>query len=287
MSIRFFKRRSRSQDIDDEFEAHIALESQLLQQRGLTRQEAESRARRSFGNRSLIAEETREAWICTWLDTLWQDLTYAARTLRRNPAFTPAVILSIALGVGAGTAVYSVADSVFFRPLPYLQPERLMWVAVTFPEFRMEFLGSPDYVAWRRDNHAFENLAAAQAGPTLPMLLNGENAAEVQDIRVSANFLQTLGTDQNSVVISFPLRNCPMALNASCSPIMFGGNIFMQTPRPSANGFSSMAKPTRSSVSFRVPSFFPGTRQLTFLQPFPSTPIRRPMVNSPGPSMGG
>ena len=121
------------------------------------------------------------------------DLTYAARTLRRNPAFTPAVILSIALGVGAGTAVYSVADSVFFRPLPYLQPERLMWVAVTFPEFRMEFLGSPADVAWRRDNHVFENLAATQAGPTLRMLLNGENAAEVQDIRVSANFLQTLG----------------------------------------------------------------------------------------------
>lgn len=193
MFFRFFKKRSRHQDIEDEFEAHLALESQLLQERGLTREEAESRSRRSFGNRSLIAEETREAWIYTWLDRLWQDLKYAARTLRRNAAFTPAVILSIALGVGAGTAVYSIADSVFFRPLPYFQPERLMWVAVTFPAFRMEFLGSPDYVAWRRDNHVFENLAASQAGPTLPMLLNGKNAAEVQDIHVSANFLRTLG----------------------------------------------------------------------------------------------
>ncbi|MGA8598345.1 MAG: ABC transporter permease [Bryobacteraceae bacterium] len=193
MFFRFFKRRSQHQNIEDEFEAHLALESQLLQERGLTREEAESRARRSFGNRSLIAEKTREAWVWTWLDRLSQDLKYAARTLRRHTAFTPAVILSIALGVGAGTAVYSIADSVFFRPLPYFQSERLMWVAVTFSEFRMEFLGSADYVAWRRDNHVFESLAATQAAPALPMLLNGENAAEVQDVSVSANFLRTLG----------------------------------------------------------------------------------------------
>jgi predicted permease len=191
--IRFLKRRWRHQEIEDELEAHLAIESQLLQERGLTPQEADSRARLLFGNRSWIAEEMRDAWICTWLDRLWQDLKYAARSLRRNASFTPAVMLSIALGVGAGTAVYSIADSVFFRSLPYFQPERLMWVGVTSPEFRTEFIGSSDYVVWRRDNHVFENLAASQAGPTRPMLLNGENAAEVQSIRVSANFLRALG----------------------------------------------------------------------------------------------
>jgi putative ABC transport system permease protein len=88
--------------------------------------------------------------------------------------------------------VYSIADAVLLRPLPYPHPERLMWVAVRFPEMKIEFLGSPDYVAWRRDNRTFENLAATQ--PTdETMLLNGENAAEVHTMRVSANFLKTLG----------------------------------------------------------------------------------------------
>ncbi len=131
--------------------------------------------------------------IWTWPDRLSQDLRYAARSLLRNGAFTPAAVLSMALGIGAGTAVYSVADTVFLRPLPYPHPEQLMWVAAHFPKREMEFVGSPDYVVWRRDNHVFQSLAATQATGGQTMLLNGENAAEVRDVRVSANFLRTLG----------------------------------------------------------------------------------------------
>jgi hypothetical protein len=72
---------------------------------------------------------------------LHQDLRYAARTLLRSRAFTAAAVLSIALGIGAGTAVYSIADTVFLRPLPCEHPEQLMWVAVHFHRMRMEFLG--------------------------------------------------------------------------------------------------------------------------------------------------
>jgi putative ABC transport system permease protein len=89
--------------------------------------------------------------------------------------------------------VYSIADTVFLRPLPYEHPEQLIWVAVHFQKMRMEFLGSPEYVTWRRDNDVFQSLAATQASPGETMLLNGENAAEVHNARVSANFLQTLG----------------------------------------------------------------------------------------------
>jgi putative ABC transport system permease protein len=193
MFRRLFRKRSIDQELKDEFEAHLALESQLLEERGLHREEAELRARRSFGNRSLLAEQSREAWIWAWLDRLLQDLRYAARTLRRNSAFTPAAVLSIALGIGAGTAVYSIADTVFLRPLPYAHPEQLMWVAARFPKMRTEFLGSPDYVAWRRDNFVFQDLAATQVFGGGTMLLNGENAAEIHEVRVSANFLQMLG----------------------------------------------------------------------------------------------
>ncbi len=194
MLPRFFKKnRPAPREIDDEMEAHLALEAQILQERGFTREEAEARARRSLGNRTRLAEEAREAWVWMWFDRLVQDLKYAARTLRRGgAAFTPAVVLSIALGIGAGTAVYSIADSVFFRPLPYPQPQSLTWVAVTFPAFKLEFLPSPDYVAWRRDNHVFTNLAAhGLSGQSV--VLSGETPTEVQDVRVSANFLRTFG----------------------------------------------------------------------------------------------
>ncbi len=193
MFRRLFRKRSRAHHIDEEFEAHLALESQLLQERGLSREEAELHARRSFGNKSLAMEQTREAWIWMWLDRLLQDLRYAGRTLLHAPVFTAAAVLSLALGIGAGTAVYSIADTIFLRPLPYSNSEQLLWVTVRFPKRDLEFVGSPDYVAWRRDNHVFQELAATQAMGGQTMLLNGENAAEVYDVRVSANFLETLG----------------------------------------------------------------------------------------------
>ena len=191
MFRRLFQQRSRRQEINEEFEAHLAIEARLLEERGLSREQANVRARLSFGNRSLLAEETREAWIWVWLDRLGQDLRYAARAMRKSRSFTAAAVLSIALAIGAGTAVYSIADTVFLRPLPYPHPEQLMWVAVNFQKMKMEFLGSPEYVTWRRDNTVFESLAATQAYGGGTMLLNGENATEVHDARVSANFLKT------------------------------------------------------------------------------------------------
>lgn len=193
MFRRLLQKRLRKQEIDEEFEAHLALESKLLEERGLTPDQAGLRARRAFGNRSLMAEQTRETWVWLWFDRLSQDLRYATRSLLHNRAFTVAAILSIALGIGAGTAVYSIADTVFLRPLPYNHPEQLMWVAVHFTKMKMEFLGSPDYVAWRRDNNVFQNLAATQMSPGETLLLNGQNATEVHNARVSANFLRTFG----------------------------------------------------------------------------------------------
>ncbi|MBV8896409.1 MAG: ABC transporter permease [Acidobacteriaceae bacterium] len=193
MFQRLLKKRRRKQEIEEEFEAHLALESKLLEERGLSRDEAAFRARRSFGNKSVIAEETRQAWVSLWWDRLSQDLRYALRSLLHNRAFTLAAVLSIALGLGATTAVYSIADTVFLRPLPYNHPEQLMWTGVHFTKMKMEFLGSPDYVAWRRDNHVFQNLAATQLSPGETLLLNGHDATEVHNARVSENFLRTFG----------------------------------------------------------------------------------------------
>lgn len=190
---RFWRRRSIEDEIDEEIQAHFALEGKLLEDRGWSSEEARFAARRSFGNRGIMAEQTRSIWVALWFERLWQDLQYAARTLLQNRTFTPAAILSIALGVGAATAVYSIADAVLLRPLPYTHSERLLWVAVRFPTLGFESLGSPDYVAWRHENRTFEDLAATQPTDELA-LLNGQNATEVHVRHVSANFLQTFGS---------------------------------------------------------------------------------------------
>jgi predicted permease len=128
-----------------------------------------------------------------YVATVWQDIRYSVRTLRRSLGFSVAAILSLALGIGASTLVFSIADTVFLRPLPYPSPDRLVWIAIDFPSIKNQFLPSPDYVAWRRDNRVFEQLGASQATPGFRMILSGQEPAEVEAWRGSYNFLATFG----------------------------------------------------------------------------------------------
>src|SRR5579872_3991233 len=153
----------RNAELEEELEAHLEIETKQLMDRGRPRAEAEREARRMFGSRALIMETTREVRHHAGFARLWQDLCYAARILRRSPAFTAAAVLSLALGIGATTAVFSIADTVFLRPLPYADADRLFWVSIRFPGLGGQFVPSPDYVAWRRDNRVFQGLAATQA----------------------------------------------------------------------------------------------------------------------------
>src|SRR5450755_1917172 len=160
MWSRIFRRKSRDEELDEELRFHLDTETSQLMERGYSRAEAESRAREMFGNRTLVAEVTRETWGSVWFGRAWQDLRYAARAFRQSPWFSLAAVVSLALGIGASTAVFSIADTVFLRPLPYRDAGRLLWVAIRFPGLGPEFLPSPDYVAWRRENRTFEELAA-------------------------------------------------------------------------------------------------------------------------------
>jgi len=128
-----------------------------------------------------------------WFGFGLQDLKFAAQSLLRNRGLGLAALLPLALGIGASTAVFSVADTVFFRPLPYGDPARLVWVAIQFPAFKAEFVPSPDYVTWRRGNHTFEELAAMQLNCCSAMILNGADPIEVFTASVSSNFLSCLG----------------------------------------------------------------------------------------------
>ncbi len=190
---RFFSSRAADADLEEELQAHLEIEVKQLMDRGLPREQAEVEARRlfgrQFGSQALVMEAARETSGHAGFARLWQDIRYAARILRRAPLFTIAAVLSLALGIGATTAVFSIADTIFLRPLPYADAGQLVWVAMRF--LGVEFVPSPDYVAWRRDNRVFQNLAATQVTLSNTMLLGGADPAEVHAARVSANFLDT------------------------------------------------------------------------------------------------
>ena len=183
-------RKASDADLEEELQAHLAIETKQLMDRGMPREQAETEARRLFGSRALTLEATRNTYGFAALTVFLQDVRHALRVLRTAPAFTAAAVFSLALGIGASSAVFSIADTVFLRPLPYRDSAQLTWVGIRFPGGG-EFLPSPDYVAWRRDNQAFQQLAATQASGGGVMVLGGENPGEIRAVRVSANFLDT------------------------------------------------------------------------------------------------
>jgi putative ABC transport system permease protein len=193
---RFFRKQAGDADLEEELQAHLDIETRQCMERGMTRERAELEARRLFGSRALVMEATREVRGRGGFGNLWQDIRYAARALGRGRSFTAAAVLSLALGIGATTAVFSIADTVFLRPLPYADSGRLVWVAIRFPGMGpgLEFVPSPDYVEWRRDNRVFEALGATGASLGVAMVLGGPDPAEIHAAKVSANFLEVFAT---------------------------------------------------------------------------------------------
>src|SRR5262245_31597892 len=140
---RIFGGRRREAELDEEMEAHIAIEATRLEAEGLSKDEALRHARQTFGSRARVAELTRDSWGARWLPGVIQDFSYTLRSGRRTPAFSAAVTLSLALGIGAATVIFSVADTVYVRPLPYPAPDELRFVAMRM--FKLEMVLSPDY----------------------------------------------------------------------------------------------------------------------------------------------
>src|SRR5688572_19207223 len=116
------------QDLADEMRLHLDLRAEERQAGGLSPTGAEAAARRQFGNISLLQEHSRDVWGWRWLETLLHDLRYGARTLRANPGFAATAILSLALGIGANTAIFNIMNAVMLRPLPVREPERLVQI---------------------------------------------------------------------------------------------------------------------------------------------------------------
>lgn len=177
---RLFRPRKLDHDMRDEFEFHLAARAADLERRGLAPAAALRRARLEFGGLSNFEEETREGRWAAGLHTLLRDVRYALRSLRRSPGFATVAALTLGLGIGANTAIFSVADAVLIRRLPYPQADRLVLVWETEGDFRTAPVTGPDYRDWVAQQTVFDQMGAGTeshitlTGSSSPRQVDGE-----------------------------------------------------------------------------------------------------------------
>jgi predicted permease len=180
-------------EIEEELESHLNMRADEYQGAGLSAADARSRARRQFGNAMRMKEEVREADLLGWLDTTRRDLLYGLRMLRRSPAFTAIAIGTLALGIGANTAIFSVVNAVLLEPLPLKEPDRLVWAWGQVPGGDRAAIAPADVLDYRAQNQTFEQIAAIGLGTQLFNLATGDKPELVKGGMVTAGFFETLG----------------------------------------------------------------------------------------------
>jgi putative ABC transport system permease protein len=146
--------------MDEEMRFHIKMREALNLEAGMPPDTASTEARRRFGNLGSIKEYSRDIRGGGWMETVLGDLRYSLRTLVRTPMFTFVAVVTLTLGIGANTAIFSVVNAVLLRPLPYKDAGRLVLVFETEPELAKAPVSGPDFVDWRDQNTAFETMAA-------------------------------------------------------------------------------------------------------------------------------
>lgn len=194
MTFSFWRRQKREQELEEELQSHLEMAASDRRERGENAMGARGAALREFGNVGLIREVTRDNWGWRWIEDLWQDARYGLRLLRKAPGFTATVVLTLALGIGANSAIFSVVYTVLMKALPYPNASRLVMVYenVHLPNYQNDRnVASPgNFSTWHKQSTAFQGMAAYRnrswnfTGEGEPLRVEGE--------LVSADFFAVL-----------------------------------------------------------------------------------------------
>jgi predicted permease len=193
---RIFGNEARKSDLEAELRSHLvmAIEDRIAQ--GESPEEARAAAHREFGNLALVEDVTRETWGWLWFDSLMNDLRYALRQMRRSPGFAFAAIGTLALGIAAAAAMFTVVDHVLLRPLPYRDPGRLAVIQEAGSKSQRAS-GAPwlDIQQWIAQSRSFEQIAFYGSMNGRNFIEGNSASLQIDGVTVSPNFFATLGVE--------------------------------------------------------------------------------------------
>jgi putative ABC transport system permease protein len=176
-------------DIDEEMKSHIELEAEAHRERGMAPEQAKQLATESFGNVGSIRDLAYEVRGGGVVETIWQDVRYCGRLLLKHPSFTIIIVLTLALGIGANTAIFSIVNAVLLRPFPYESPDQLVIVGEGAEGASVSY---PNFADWKDDRKIFSSTSAVRGNENFNLTGIGE-PERLQARLVSAGFLSTLG----------------------------------------------------------------------------------------------
>jgi putative ABC transport system permease protein len=189
----YCRRSSFDRDLEEEVRFHLEMKTEEKLSSGMAPEEAAAAARREFGNQILLQEVSREMWRFSLVETLGQDLLYGLRTMLKRPGFTLAAVLSLALGIGANTAVFSVINAILVRSLPYREPQSLIlvWGNTLSEGNKRNQVSATDVADWRSQNSVFEDVATYQSY-TPTMSGDGGEAERVPGMAVGDGYFKIM-----------------------------------------------------------------------------------------------
>jgi len=212
-------RQTQEERLREEIDEHIALQTAENLRAGLSPVEARRRAMLKFGGVEAMKEDYRAERGLPWVEDLLHDLRCGLRMLRKSPGFAAVAILTLALGIGANTALFSVVNGVLLNPLPYPHPEQVVIVSDTSSALPETWISYPDYLDWVRNNHSFSLLAAYESEVNFNLLGQGE-PERVSVTEVSSTFFPTLGV---TPILGQNLSPTEDQLNGPPAVILSGG----------------------------------------------------------------
>jgi predicted permease len=190
-----FCRRALNRELEEELEFHMEARARDNIAAGMSAEQARQDAARRFGNRTLAKERTREANLLGWLESFVQDLRHGGRMFVKNPGFTALAVISLALGTGANTAMFSTSDALLLRPLPVANPSELVDIGSDFStgDFRWSFTSYPNYVDIRDRSSSYSGLLAFAPVTAGFAAQTGAPPQMAVGMVVSGNFFDVLG----------------------------------------------------------------------------------------------